>query len=175
MKLKKRALCPESALIALLVLASCTPGTRLSTQSAQETGVPGTYDVILYGCNYLNDPESVVILDRVGDQYEFEPYAPDFNYRVRKGLTADEAFAAAEKFLDCSTGFRGTRMERIVTPGNDTIGYEIRPLYHSFVYGLDNILLVNYWLRDGKVVIIIQLDASVERQLRESGAPKRFR
>jgi hypothetical protein len=175
MKLKERPFYAASALIACLLLTSCMPGTRLATQDARDAEVAGTYSVILYGCNYLNDPESIVFLDKEGDKYIFEPYAPDFNYRIKKGLTAAEAFAAAEKFLDCSTGFRGTKMKRIVTPGTDTIGYEIRPLYHSFVYGLDNILVVNYWLRDGSVVVIIQLDASVERQLRESGVPKRLR
>jgi hypothetical protein len=175
MELKKRPFCTASALIAFLVLTSCMPGTRLATQDARDAEVSGTYTVILYGCNYLNDPESIVFLDKEGDQYTFEPYAPDFNYRIKKGLTAAEAFADAEKFLDCITALRGTQLHKIIAPGNEVPGYEIRPLFYSFFYGLDNLLSVNYRLSDHKVNIMINLDPAVERRLGESGSQRGFR
>lgn len=174
MKMKTTYVLFASALLASLALTSCvTGGTRLNTRSAQDAEITGTYDVIFYGCNYFNDPETIVFLDNAGDPYTFEPYAPDFNYRVKKGLSTTEALAEARNFPHCSSSFRNAQARSIVAPSGDILGYEIRPLYHSFAYGLDDVLSVHYRLRDNTVIVTISLDPYVERMLREGSGRRR--
>lgn len=154
-------------LLASLSLMSCAHGTRLATQDAKETEVSDTYTVIFHGCNYLNDLETIVFLDREGDSYTFEPYSPDFNYRVIKGLGAAVALEGAKQFAGCNTSFRTTQLSRVIGPAGEVIGYEVRPIYYPYNYGLDDVLNVNYMLRDKKVVIMIRVDPSIEMMLRD--------
>jgi hypothetical protein len=125
--------------LVVLFLVTCTVGVRLNYQGAQPSEVTGTYTVILYGCNYFNDPETIAFLAKAGSgaPYIFEPYAPDFKYRVEKGVDAKKALADAMKFVNCNTAFRKAQLSRILAHDGDTIGYEVRPLYQSFVYGVD--------------------------------------
>ena len=173
MKMKTTFVLLASVLLAMLALTSCMTGTRLNTRGAQDAEITGTYDVIFYGWNYFNDPETIVFLDKAGDPYTFEPYAPEFNYRVKKGLSTTEALAEARNFPHCSSSFRNAQARSIVAPSGDILGYEIRPLYHSFAYGLDDVLSVHYRLRDNTVIVTISLDPSVEKMLREGGGRRR--
>ena len=152
----------------LLGSVSCAPGIRLNTK-AQDSEAKGTYTVIYYGCNFLNDLESIAFLEREGGGYNFAPYAPDFKYRVKKGLSAEEAFETAMKFVSCNPSFRRTQAKSILAPNGDTIGYEVRPLYLPFTYGIDDVLYVDYWLKDGKVVITVRLAPWIEMMLQDGG------
>ena len=93
------------------------------------------------------------------------PYAPDFRYRVTKGIEAPEAFARAEGFLHCSTAFQGPRLREIITPGGERVGYEIRPVYDAFVYGAGDLISVDYWLKGDTVVVQIRLSRWAESLL----------
>ncbi len=162
-------------LLFALSCIGCTPGIRLNTRGAQDSQVTGTYTVIFYGCNYLDDLETIAFLDKEGDQYTLEPYAPDFNYRVKKGLDANDALAAAGRFVSCNTSFSRAQLSRITAPDGATLGYEVRPLYHSFTYGVDDVLFTDYILRGDKVVITIRLLPSIENMLEGSGPHRRER
>jgi hypothetical protein len=144
---------------------SCTPGIRLNTQLAQDSEVTGTYTVIFYGCNFYEDFETIAFLDKEGDQYIFEPYAPDFKYRIRKGVGAKEALAEATNFLHCNTAFQRPQLSKIIAPSGVIVGYEVRPLYYPFVYGSGDVLLKDYRIKDHKVVIWIKLAPWVENML----------
>ena len=148
---------------------SCAPGVRLNTK-AQDSEAKGNYTVIYYGCNFLNDLETIAFLDREGGEYNFEPYAPDFKYRVKKGVSAEEAVETAMKFVSCNPSFSRTQVKSILAPDGETIGYEVRPLYLPFTYGVDDVLYVDYWLKDGKVVITVRLQ---EVMLQEGGISHR--
>ena len=152
-------------LAAAFLLVSCSPRTGLITRGAREADVEGTYRVIYYGCNFLSDFETAAFLDLEGDGYTFEPFAPDFNYRVSGGLTAKEALATAEKFLRCNTAFSQAQLRSIPSPSGRTIGYEVQPIYQPFVYGGGEALRIDYRLQDGRVLIYIQPAAWVERML----------
>ena len=148
------------------LLMSCMPGVRLATQGAQDSEVTGRYSVIFLGCNFLNDLETIAFLDKEDDRYIFDPYVPEFNYRVKAGLDGPTALAAAEHFLNCNGSYSRTQLRRIIGPDNDIIGYELRPLYDPFTYGIDDVLETDYVIRGDKVVIYIRLDPVVERKLR---------
>lgn len=160
----------KTACIAVFLLLasfgiSCVPGIRLDTRGAQDSEVTGTYRVIFYGCNFLNDLETIALLDKEGDKYIFDPYAPEFKYREKAGMDAPAALEAAEHFLNCNASFRSTQLRRIIGPDASIVGYELRPLYFPFVYGFQDVLETDYVVRGDKVVITIRLFPSVERML----------
>ena len=152
-------ICPAILLLLCLLSFSCTPGgVRLSAQGVSAVEPTGTYTAILYGCNFTDDPYSVAFLDKEGDAYAMEPYAPPYNYRIATGVGAKDAFTMAEGFLHCSTALQSYLLKEVVVPGGGIIGYEIRPLYYPFVYGAGDMLSVDYWLNDGRVMIHIRLE-----------------
>jgi hypothetical protein len=152
-------------LLAALLPVSCTTEVRINTQGAQDSEVTGTYSVIYYGCNFNNDLETIVLLAKEGGNYTFEPYAPDFKYRVKKGVAAKDAVAGAKEFVNCSTSFRSTQLYKITGPTGDILGYEVRPLYDPLRYGAEDVLFTDYELRGNKLVIKIRLNPSVEMML----------
>ena len=160
--------------VVLFGSVSCTPGIRLNT-IAQDSEAKGSYTVIYYGCNFLNDLETIAFLDKEDGQYNFEPYAPEFKYRVKKGLSAEEAFGTAMEFVSCDASFSRTQVKSILAPNGETIGYEVRPLYLPLTYGVNDVLDVNYWLKDGKIVITIRLAPSIEMMLQGGGGNDRER
>ena len=141
---------------------SCNKEIRLNTLWVQDAEVMGNYTVIYYGCNFINDLETIAILEKEGNKYPFEVYAPDFKYRVKKGLSSEEAIETAKKSVNCNALFNRTQVSRILAPSGETIGYEVRPLYLPYRYGVDDVLDVEYMLKDNKVVITISLRASTE-------------
>ena len=62
----------------------------IHTEPPGDKEISGVFTLILYGGNYLDDLETVAFLDREGDAYTFDIFAPDFNYRTIKGLSAAE-------------------------------------------------------------------------------------
>lgn len=129
----------------------------LKTEEAKEIEVAGTFTLILYGGGHINDLETLAILDKEEDQYEFEPYAPEFDYKVKKGVPAGEALNESRKFVGFHNAFWRSQLNKILDEKGNTIGYEVRPLYRPFVYGRDDLLEVYYRIKDGKVIVYIRL------------------
>ena len=163
--------CLAAFLLAALFLVSCTSGIRLNTKGTGYSKAEGTYRVILFGCNFGNDLETIAFLDKESDKYVFEPYAPDFKFKI-KGVPAKEALKVAEEFVNCNTSFMHLQTYGIIGPNGEILGYEVRPLYEPLAYGDQDVLLTDYWLRDDKVVIKIRLNPSVERMLEDGGGGK---
>jgi len=161
--------CLAVFLLAALLVVSCTSGIRLKTQGAGYSEAAGTYRVILFGCNFNNDLETIAFLDKESDKYVFEPYAPDFKFKIKKGVPAKEALKEAGEFVNCNTSFLHFQTYGIIGPDGETLGYEVRPLYQPFAYGAQDVLLTDYRLKDDKVVIKIRLNPSVERMLQGGG------
>ncbi len=167
-----KSVCPAAFLLAALFVVSCTSGIRLHTQGMGYSKAEGTYRVILFGCNFGSDLETIAFLDNESDKYAFEPYAPDFKFKIKKGVPADEALKEAGEFVNCNTSFLHFRTYGIIGPNGETLGYEVRPLYEPLAYGAEDVLLTDYWLKDDKVVIKIRLNPSVERMLQGDGGDK---
>ena len=164
--------CLAAFLLAALFLVSCTSGIRLNTKGTGYSKAEGTYRVILFGCNFGNDLETIAFLDKEGDKYVFEPYAPDFNFKIKKGVQAEKALKEAGEFVNCNTSFMHLQTYGIIGPNGEILGYEVRPLYEPLAYGDQDVLLTDYWLKDDKVVIKIRLKPSVERMLQGGGGDK---
>jgi hypothetical protein len=145
--------------------SSCTFGNRLQIKAAAESDLTGNFDLILYGCNYHDQFDTLAILVKEDGPYGFEPFAPDFNYRIIKGLPAEDAMDQAQKFVNCNTAFHTSRLSMLVSPTGDTLGFEVRPLYLPFVFGVEDALDTAYWIKDGKVLVKIRLLPSIEHML----------
>jgi hypothetical protein len=154
---KKNLIAFCTVLLLFLFIACSCAGRYLTTESAKPMEITGTYDLILYGGNYLNDKKTLAILVRKDEPYRFDIYAPDFDYRTIKDVPASKALGTAKKFVSFHHAFWKIQLSKIIDKGGKTIGYEVRPLYYPEVYGEPDVLDVYYRQTDGKVVVYIRL------------------
>lgn len=152
-------------LVCFLLIGACAPRQGLRTEPAASTGMSGSYSLILFGCRYLDDPETVALFDREGDRYRFEPFSPGFNYRIEKGLSAEMGLEKARKFINCHTSANGERLSSVTDQQGTVLGYELRPLYFPLTYGVDDILLTDYRIQGDTVIVRIGIIPAVERML----------
>jgi hypothetical protein len=140
---------------------------NLRAEEVKEGDVKGVFTLILYGARDINDIETLALLDKEGDQYTLEPYAPAFDYKIKKGLSDKAALSEAYKFIGYHNAFLSHRLSKIIDDKGNTIGYEVRPLYLPFVFGRSDVLEVDYSLTGEKVKVIIKIIPSIERALPE--------
>ncbi len=145
--------------------------TNVRTEAARADEVTGTYTLILYGSRNINDLETVALLDKEGDPYTFEPYAPGFDFRVIKGVPAKTALEQAYRFISWDPSFMQAQLSRISDETGTVIGYEMRPLYQPFTFGFSDVLDINYRIKDNKVLVWIKLLPSVERRVEGDNSP----
>ncbi len=157
-------------LLLSLSMSSCvTAGNHLRTMEAKPSEVTGTYTLFLYGCRYADDLENVAILDKEGGPYTMEIFAPDYRYKVKTGLSAEDALRQAEQFVKCSVHYQQTRFSKIPDAEGNIIGYEARALYSPIRFGMYDVLNIQY-VKDGKkIVVYIKLDPNVEEEMRNEG------
>jgi len=163
-------------LVLSVAATACLPGKQLISREAQPSQVTGTYTLFLYGCHYPAQLENVAILVKDESKYPLEIFDIDTSYKVKKGLTAQQALVEAEAFIRCSTySIWQVALREIPDDGGGAIGYEMRPLYSPLEFGFPDVLLISYALKDGKVWAYIRLDPAMERERdsfdsRDSGA-----
>ena len=54
-----------------VILASCATGNSLRTEESNSIEMKKTYSLILYGGRFSDDLETLAVLDREDDKYEF--------------------------------------------------------------------------------------------------------
>ena len=143
------------------VLQGCS-GMQLAPKFADTAEINGTYKLILFGCNYADDIQNMAILIDEKSQYLVDIYALDEMYKVKKDLSASQALSEAKTFISCSTHtVWQTVLRRIADKDGKTIAYELKPLYRSWEFGIPEVLLSSYSLKNGKVTAYIRLEPSV--------------
>ena len=154
------------AMIILAVLTSsvgCAAlGTGIHTEALKAGDNSGVFDLILYGGNYAADLETAAFLDRQGDAYSFDIYAPAFNYRTIKGLTFEEGLRKAEEFVSHNASFHQFKLTSIVKDKSQVLGFEVRPLYLPYAFRTDDVLDIWYTEKGNKVVVRVRLKPYVE-------------
>jgi hypothetical protein len=163
------------AILTILIMAmtACVPGKQLLTTGAQPADVKGTFTLLLYGCHYPDDVKNVAILLNEENKQPFEIYDIKTSYKVKKGMSAQEALSEADAFVKCSTRrVTGTALRSIPDGSGGIVGYEVRPLYFPTEFGFPDIMLINYSLKDGMVRAYIKLDPDVQRQIEAVGGEK---
>jgi hypothetical protein len=154
------------ALSVMLTITSCFPGHALKTTETADI-VKGAYRSLLFGCRYPDDILNAAFLDREGDAYSFEIYAPDYEYFITPYLPAEEALAQADRFIRCSFHYQNATLHAIQTRNGSIIGYEMRPLYSPLRFGYADVLTINYRIMDNRIIIYIKLDPGVEAIINE--------
>ncbi len=155
-----------------LVLSSCMGVVRshLKLETATPSEVTGSYTLILYGCRYPDDLENVAILAKEETASSlFDIYSLPTRYKSKSGLSADDALREAEKFVTCSVHYQQTRFSKIADTEGNVIGYEVRPLYSPIRFGRYDVLDIQYVAHEGRIVVYIKLDPTVELELRDEG------
>lgn len=159
-----------------IILAGCAPVPYLKTEGASLSEPSGNYTLILFGGRYAADLQNVAILDKEGDPYTFEMYAPAFDYKIRHGVSAKEAIQDAERFVRFHYAVRNSQWAKILGPDGGVIGYEVRPLYGRLETGYPDILDITYVMSDKKVIVRISFIPEMERAIsREDEGPFLFR
>jgi len=155
-----------AAIVVLIIIAliSLSGGNHLKTEVANLADVQGKFTLLLYGCSSRDDLANIAILDKEGDPYSFEIYAPDSSYTTKAGLNAAEALQEAERFVRCNFQSGRSQLRRILSPAGVGIGFELRPLYSIVTFGKDDVLDVRYLIKDRKIVVQIDLDPSIKLQ-----------
>jgi hypothetical protein len=158
-----------AATFVIVSLYSCMAVKHLKSEQTTPSEVQGTFTLMLYGCRYPDDVENVAILDKDGDPYTFEIYAPDFRYKVKTGLAAEEALKQAEQFIRCSVHYQQSELRKILDPTGNIIGYEVRPLYSPIRFGRYDLLDIQYTIKDNKIIVYVKLDPTIEKELLNEG------
>ncbi len=156
-KLTKRLINLVIIISFLMLLNACATTKRLKTEEIRADTISGNFSVILYGARFSGDIENVAILDIEGDGYKFEVFAPHFDYTVKSNIPAEEAVKIAQGFISFHGSFKYSQVSRIKDYNGKTIGYEFRPLYSPAEFGLFDALDIDYWLKDGVVIVKIDL------------------
>lgn len=140
-------------LLTVLLITSCATGLRLNTEYINTPHeFPGKFSLILYGARYIEDVETVAILDTDGDGYEMIPYAPEYDFTIIKGLSGDEAFTLAKEFIGFHRDYLSFVTRKIFDDKGSVIGYELMPLYTS----RGNPLRLSYYFEgEGRVKVYI--------------------
>jgi hypothetical protein len=158
-----------------VLLASCATGNYLRTEESSSIEMKKTYSLILYGGRFSDDMETLAILDKEGDKYEFIVYASQDDYRIKRKVPAKKALEEAEHFVRFHHSFRRYLLSRILDQSGDTIGYEVKPLYFPLDMGYSD-LIDTYYRIEGKTVIVkIRLSSVAEDRLYERDTPFIFR
>lgn len=162
----KRVVRSFAVILLLLGLNACATGKYLKTEDAKTSDVTGTFTLIMYGCGYHGDMSNVAILAKEDTQRPFEVFAPEFSYKVKKNIAAEDALKDAERFIGCSTNTNPyVHLAKIIDGAGNTIGYELRPRY-SRLSATSDVLDISY-ISNGKVTVKIRLKEEVERQLNQ--------
>jgi subtilase family serine protease len=157
--MKKRYFHAAGIKLLLLILAvlsySCSE-RYLRTESAAPGQITGVYNLILYGGNSANDIKTVAILAREETPYTFDIFAPSFDYKIVKNVSAPEALEKAKKFVSFHPDFWKIQINEILAPQGSVIGYEVKPLYYPGTFSNPDIINTYYKVTGRKVIVFIR-------------------
>lgn len=153
-------------LLLCLILAGCAmyKGTLKTTQTLGTAEPSGTFTVIRYGANSFEDYLTFALIIPEGGSYTFDIYKPSFEYRSTKGLSWKQAFEMSKTFVSSHPEFEGSRIVGILGLDNKIIGYEVRPLYRTTLFGQQDIISIFYILKEHDVV---EVRADLEREIKD--------
>jgi hypothetical protein len=169
-KINERVISAAAFLLLATIVVACVPRVHLTPSAANPAEMAGTYTLLLYGCHYPSDVKNVALFVLEGSKYPLDIFDLETSYKVKKGLTAQQAMTLANPFVRCSTySVWQTQLRKIPDGSGGIVGYELRPLYRPYELGAVNVMNISYYLKEGKVVTYINMDRDVERDLEAPG------
>ncbi len=151
-----------------LVVLPLTLQAEVSVEQCDEIDIKGTFNLIIYSNSFINDPETFIFLDRVDDKIKILPYAPAFKYRAIENLNEKEAMKIVNEILRDSSFISSIKCSTLYDKEN-IIGYELKPLYFPWIFGILEPVETVYKKEEGFILIYIRLNPMVERQLNFEG------
>jgi hypothetical protein len=145
-------------LITVLSGACVAARYTLQTQDGGLTDTTGTYTIIKYGASNPEDFATFAIIYPETGSYGFDIFKPDFEYRVEKGLTAKQAMESAQTFVRWHPEFSRAQVSRIIGPDGGVIGYEVKALYKTPLFGKEDVAYLTYVLKDNMVTVYLRVD-----------------
>jgi hypothetical protein len=142
----------------LTILAFLSTSCLTSSSGLRRDLVPepakigGTYDLILIGGAYADDPDRIVIFDIPGDGYEFQPVTEPYRVKRIPALSAQEALEKATEFFSEHCAYNGFDTRKLVMSSGGLIGYEMIPDYPVIVCEQGNEVRVSYKTKDDGVI-----------------------
>jgi len=156
-------------------MSSCAgiSGHSLRTTPVDDpAAISGNYTLFVIGGTHGEDVKNIAVIDLEGDSLTFQPYVSEYDYYKQENLEAQEALKEAVHAVSWYHAFWRIQISGIVDDEGKIIGYEIRPLYSLLQYGIPDILITNYIVRDNTVFIYLNfkpsLDERIERDKRHS-------
>ena len=147
------------------LLTSClttSSGLRRDLLSEPEK-LAGTYDLILIGGAYPDDPERIVIYDIPGDGYEFQPTTEKYKIKRLSALSAQAALKKTRKFFSEHCAYNGFVTKELVLVSSGSIGYELVPDYPTDLCQRGNEVTVSYGKENNGVIKVSTWLLSKER------------
>lgn len=151
-----------------LIVLPLTLHAEVSVKRCNEIDIKGTFNLIIYSNLFINDPETFIVLDRVDDKIKILPYAPAFNYRTVENLNEKEAMKIVNEILRDSPFISSIKCSTLYDK-ESIIGYELKPLYFPWIFGILEPVETVYKKEKDFVHIYIRLNPMVERQLNSGG------
>jgi hypothetical protein len=136
-----------------LTLVSCA--TPLQTMSVQRVSDDeGRFNLIYLVGVKSNDVRNAVVLDRLGDEYEFVPEVRDFDYEILQDISIQEALLESDVFFRSFPFITGADLHGIADKDGNIIGYELKPFYNVKYYGVENVLNIDYTVKSDNLIAI---------------------
>jgi hypothetical protein len=152
-------------LILPAVLAGCV--TALKTAPAKQISEEkGQFNLIYLVSSKRDDVRNAIVLDRLGDEYRFVPDVRDFDYEILQDISIDEAVNEANIFFRSFPYTVGGDVKSINDNEGNIVGYEFRPYYDIKLYGILDILDIDYTTKaDKRVYIDIAVKLNLIRRI----------
>lgn len=148
-----------------LILGACQAVNTLQTKqlNALPSSLSGTFNVIKYGARHINDVETFAIIDFATDAYEFKIFSSEYNYSVSKLNGLSQAIEDASKFVAWHVYTQDVQISEIKALDGSVIGYELKPLYDRFMFGLQDVLDISYVQANKEITVYVKLNPMVEK------------
>lgn len=141
--------------------------SQIFLNDIEETAIKGNFNLIIYGNAFINDPETFVILDRIEEKTLILPYSSSYKYRIYENINEKEVMQIIKDiFHNPSISFIKYRE---IKNADSSLGFEIKPVYYPWIFGISEPLETTYKKDLDKVYIFIRLNPRVEKQLYNGG------
>ncbi|WP_028844982.1 hypothetical protein [Thermodesulfovibrio thiophilus] len=142
----------------------------ITLEKCNEQDIKGIYNFIIYSNTYDHDLETFIVLDRVDDNIDIIPYAPEFKYMIIKNVNEKSALQTANEILKNSLSVSAMKCS-IIKDEDNIIGYELKSIYFPWVYGVLEPVQTVYKKKDNTVEIFVTLNPHVQKQIDTNGLP----
>ncbi len=152
------------SLIYLVILFIPLSGySQILLNEVEETAIKGDFNLIIYGNAFTNDPETFIILDRTEEKTLILPYSSSHKYRIYEKISEGEVMQIIKDiFNNPSISFIKYRE---IKDSDLSLGFEIKPVYYPWIFGISEPLETTYKKELDKIYIFIRLNPRVEKQL----------